>query len=116
MEKDAAPDYQGVAPPKSSLGAWLLKQAHDVRAAINALTNDAAVDRDEIEKLKVLVNQLLAEAERSAKVQAAQGVELEQVRRVAQQTQRQLNSVKISRGMHKAKAQKLLQDMEHQQN
>jgi hypothetical protein len=103
-------------PPKSSLGAWLLKQAYDVRAAISALTNNAAVDGEEIEKLRVLVDQLLAEAERSAKVQAAQGVELEQVRRVTEETQRQLNGVKISRGLHKAKAQKLLQDMQHRLN
>jgi hypothetical protein len=116
MENDAAPDYQGVPPPKSSLGSWLLKQAHDIRAAINSLTNDAAVDRDEVKKLTVLVNQLLAEAERFATVLAAQGVELEQVRRVAEQTPRQLSGVKISRGIHKAKAQKLLQDMQHRLN
>ena len=116
MEEHADGEYQGAPPPKSSLGAWLLKQVRELRTTINALTNDAVVDRGEIKSLKDLVNQLLAEAERSAKVQAAQGVELEQVRRVAQQTQRQLNSVKISRGMHKAKAQKLLQDMEHQLN
>jgi hypothetical protein len=98
------------------LGAWLLKQAREIRAAINSLTNDAAVDRDEIKNLSVLVNQLLVEAERSAKVQVAHGVELEQVRRAAEETQRQLNGVKISRGMHKAKAQKLLQDMQHRLN
>jgi hypothetical protein len=49
-------------------------------------------------------------------VQASQGAELEQVRQLAEQTQRQLSGVKISRGMHKAKAQKLLQDMQHRLN
>jgi hypothetical protein len=116
MEKVASPNYRSAPPPKSSLGAWLLEQAHDLRGAITALTSGAAGDRAEIDKLKVLVDQLLAEAERSTKVQAAQGVELEHVKRLAKQTHRQLNGMKISRGMHKAKAQKLLQDMENQLN
>src|SRR5262245_36650101 len=103
MDEGTVPDYQGVPPPKSSLGAWLLRQAHDLRAAINALTGDADADRSEINKLKFLVDQLLAETKRSAKVQAAQGVELERVRGVAEETQRQLNGVKIFRGMHQAK-------------
>ena len=116
MGKDARPDYQGVPPPKSSLGAWLLKQAHELREAIEALTSAAATDRSDTEKLKLLVNQLLVEAERSAKVQAAQGAELEQVRQLAEQTQRELTRAKISRGIHKAKAQKLVQDIQHRLN
>lgn len=116
MDKHASLDYQGAPPPKSSLGARLLKQAHDLRAAIGALTSGAAADHGEIEKLKLLVNQLLAEAGRSAKVQASQGAELEQFRQLAEQTQRQLSGVKISRGIHKAKAQRLLQDMQHRLN
>lgn len=64
----------------------------------------------------MVVNQLVAEAERSRKVQTAQGAELEQVRRVAEQTRRQLNGAKISLGIHKAKAQKLLREMEQRLN
>ena len=109
-------EYEGPPVAESSLGAWLVEQARDLRAAINGLTNDAASDRAGIEKLKVLIDHLFVEAERSAKVQAAQGAELEQVKRVAERTQRQLSSVKISRGIHKAKAQKLLQEMQHRLN
>ena len=108
--------YQGPPPPKSSLGAWLLTQAHAVQNAIDSLTKDVASDRTEIAKLQALVDQLLAEAERSVKVSAAQALELEQIKQLAQQTQRQLSVVKISRGIHKAKAQKLLHDMEHRLN
>jgi hypothetical protein len=67
-------------------------------------------------KLQGLVDQLLAEAERSTKVQAAQAVELEQVRQLAKRTQQQLSGAKISRGIHKARAQKLLNAMEHRLN
>lgn len=116
MDKDVASDYQAAPPPKGSLGAWLLKQAQDVRAAIEALISGADAASSEIDKLNLLVDQLLAEAERSAKVQAVQGAELEQVRRVAEQTQRQLSGIKISRGMHRARAQKLLHEMQHQLN
>jgi hypothetical protein len=84
--------------------------------AIDTLTSGAAADRGEIDELKPLVNQLIGEAERSAKVQTAQGTELERVRQLAEQAQRQLTGVKISRAMHKAKAQKLLQDMRHRLN
>jgi hypothetical protein len=62
------------------------------------------------------VDQLFAEAERSAKVQVAQSVELEQARQLAKRTERKLSGVKISRGIHKARAQKLLHDMEHRLN
>ncbi len=109
-------DYQGAPPPKSSLGAWLLRQAHAVQSAIDSLTRDAASDHADIVKLQRLLDQLLAEAERSRKVQTAQTVELEQIRQLAKQTQRQLSGVKISRGIHKSRAQKLLQDMEHRLN
>ena len=108
--------YQGAPPPKSSLGAWLLRQAHAVQNAIASLTKDVASDRAEILKLQVLVDQLLAETERSVKVSAAQALELEQIKQLAQQTQRQLSGVKISRGIHKARAEKLLHDMEHRLN
>jgi hypothetical protein len=67
-------------------------------------------------ELRGLVDQLLAETKRSAKVQAAQTVELEQVRQLAKRTQQQLSGVKISRGIHKSRAQKLLRDMEHRLN
>jgi hypothetical protein len=80
------------------------------------LTSGVDAGRGEIEKLKLLVNQMVADAGRSAKVQASQGAELEQVRQLAEQTQRQLSGVKISRGVHKAKAQKLLQDMKRRLN
>jgi len=116
MDEHKSPDYQGAPPPKSSLGAWLLKQARDLRTTIDSLTRDAASDHGEIVKLQGLVDQLLAEAERSTKVQAAQAVELEQVRQLAKRTQQQLSGVKISRGIHKARAQKLLNDMEHRLN
>jgi hypothetical protein len=82
----------------------LVRQAHDLRTAIDNLTTDAADEHAEIVKLQGLVDQLLVEAERSKKVQAAQAVELEQVKQLANQTAKQLNRVKISRGMHKAKA------------
>jgi hypothetical protein len=108
--------YQGAPPPKSSLGAWLLRQAHAVQNAIDGVTKDVASDRAEIVKLQALVDQLLAEAERSVKVSAAQALELEQIKQLARQTQRQLSSVKISRGIHRARAEKLLHDMEHRLN
>src|SRR5271169_3297910 len=116
MDEHKSPDYQGAPPAKSSLGACLLNQARDLRTTIDSLTRDAASDHGEIVKLQGLVDQLLAEAERSTKVQAAQAVELEQVRQLAKRTQQQLSGVKISRGIHKARAQKLLNDMEHRLN
>jgi hypothetical protein len=94
----------------------LLEQANGFRAAIDALTGDTVNDHAEIEKLKGLVDRLLSEAKRSAKVEAAQAAELEQVKQLAKQTQRQLGGLKISRGVHKAKAQKLLQDLENRLN
>jgi hypothetical protein len=116
MDRQGTSDYEGAPPPKSSLGSWLLKQARDLRAAIESLAGDVAADHDEVDKLRGLVDQLLAEAERSAKVQAVQAVELEQVKQLAKQTRQQLNGVKISRGIHKARAQKLVRDMEHRLN
>src|SRR5689334_13701260 len=116
MDEPASPRYEGASPPKSSLGAWLLKQARDVREVITTLTTDAAADRGETAKLRETVERLLAEAKRSEKVQAAQGVELEQVKQAVKQTQRQLAGLKISRGIHKARAQKVLQDMEDRLN
>ena len=116
MRKRESDDYQGAPPPKSSLGAWLLRQASDLRTVIDNLTTDAAGDHAEIVKLQGLVDQLLEEAERSKKVQAAQVAELEQVKELTSQTAKRLNHVKISRGMHKAKAQKLLHDIEHRLN
>jgi uncharacterized protein YpiB (UPF0302 family) len=73
-------------------------------------------DHNEIVKLQGLADQLLAEATRSAKVLESQGVELEEVKQLAKQTQKQLNGVKISRGIHKARAEKLLQDLENRLN
>jgi hypothetical protein len=116
MDRQGTPDYQGAPPPKSSLGVWLLKQARELRTAIESLTTDAAIDHAEIVELRGIVDQLLAETERSAKVQAAQAVELVQVRQLAKQTQQQLSGVKISRGIHKARAEKLLHDMEGRLN
>lgn len=95
---------------------WLLSQARELRAAVDELIQEVTADRGETEKLKRLVQQLVAEAQRSAKVQTAQAAELEQVRQLAKETQRQLNGVKISRGIHKVKAQKLLQDLENRVN
>jgi hypothetical protein len=109
-------DHKGPPPPKSSLGAWLLREARDLRAAILGLTDDAASDNNEIVKLQGLVDRLIAEATRSFKVLESQGVELEQVKQRAKQTQKQLSGVKISRGIHKARSQKLLQDFENQLN
>jgi hypothetical protein len=116
MDERVSSKYQGAPPPRSSLGAWLLEQANGFRTTINALTSDTANDHAEIEKLKGLVDRLLSEAERSTKVEAAQAAELEQVKQLAKQTQRQLSGLKISRGVHKAKAQKLLQDLESRLN
>jgi hypothetical protein len=116
MDERVSSNYQGATPPRRSLGAWLLEQANGFRAAIDALTRDTANDHAEIEKLNGLVDQLLSEAKRSAKVEAAQAAELEQVKQLAKQTQRQLSGLKISRGVHKAKAQKLLEDLENRLN
>jgi hypothetical protein len=83
---------------------------------MDGLKRNAATDRAEIIKLQRLVDQLRAEAERSAKVQVIQTVELEQVRQLVKQTQQRLSGVRISRGIHKARAEKLLQDLEDRLN
>jgi hypothetical protein len=86
------------------------------REAIGALTTETAADRSETERLRETVERLLAAAERSEKIQAAQGVELEQVKQAVKQTQRQLAGLKISRGIHKARAEKVLEGMEDRLN
>jgi hypothetical protein len=116
MSTLTADDDQGAPPPKSSLGAWLLRKAQALQSAIDGLKRNAAANHAEIIKLQRLVEQLRGEAERSAKVQVIQTVELEQVRQLVKQTQQQLSGVRISRGTHKARAEKLLQDLEDQLN
>jgi hypothetical protein len=73
------------SPPKSGLGVWLVQQACELREAISALATDVTGYREETKNLRKAVDRLVAEAERSAMVQATQGIELEQVKLAAAQ-------------------------------
>jgi hypothetical protein len=110
MMNEAAP------PPKPGLGIWLLKQACELREAINALTKDVMGDREETKRLGKAVDDLIVQAEQSAKVQATTAIELVKIKLAAAETQRQLTGLKIAKGIFKAKAQKILKGMEGRLN
>jgi hypothetical protein len=109
-------DYQAAPPPKCGLGAWLVNQAFDLHKILAGVVSDTASDRAQIVELTDCVNRLTAEIERLATVQAVQSTELEHLRQLAKQTQSQLIGLKIGKGIYKAKAQKMLQDMEQRLN
>jgi|HubBroStandDraft_6_1064221.scaffolds.fasta_scaffold252402_2 hypothetical protein len=108
--------YAGPPPPRSSLGTWLLEQARDLWVTVSALKTDVDADRLARRSLEKTVTRLVAETERLSKVQVAQALEFEQVKQLASQAQTELGGLKISRGIYKSKAQKLLQDMENRLN
>lgn len=116
MDEVKGSAYMGPRPPASSLGAWLLTQVRDLKGAIAALSNQARSDRDQVTELRPTVDRLIAKVEGLAKVQAIRDVELEQLKLIVDQTQRQLSGLKISKGMHRARVQRLLQDMERRLN
>jgi phosphatidate phosphatase PAH1 len=104
--------YAGPPPPASSLGAWLLKKVEEVGELIGSLVVGQSEQKAAVDQLRETVSALKRAAEKSAKVQNVQATELEQIKAQVRETQKQLNGLKISRGRHKAKAQRLLSEMD----
>jgi len=109
-------DYAGAPPPASTLGAWLLKQVQDLAETVRDLVTSQAEGGEKTKELIESVNSLKAAIERSSKIQDAQGIELAEIKLRLGQANKQLNGLRISRGKHKAKAQKLVTQMEARLN
>ena len=105
-------DYAGVPPPASSLGAFLLKQVQELVDAVRGLVNKEDERDRKMRELIELTGSMKAESERISTIQDAQGIELIEMRSKLNLAQKQLNGLKISRGKHKAKVQRILDQME----
>jgi len=104
--------YAGPPPPASLLGAWLLNKVQELAEHLGALMVSRSADTAKMNELSETVAKLRKAIERSAKIQDLQALEIEQIKAEVQVTRKQLNGVRISRGQYRAKAEKLLEQIE----